>query len=49
MKTIAQLIDELSQVEDKSQEIEIWCGGRCHSIKGVSQDDEGVYIEPEEK
>lgn len=49
MTTIQQLIDALSQVEDKSQEIGIWCGGRYHAIANVTQDEEGVYIEPEEK
>jgi hypothetical protein len=49
MTTIQQLIDELIQVEDKSQEIGIWCGGRFLSIAGVGQDEECVYLEPEEK
>lgn len=48
MKTIAQLIDELSQVEDKSQEIGIWCGGRFLPIGSVEQDEECAYLEPEE-
>ncbi len=48
MKTIQNLIDELSQVEDKSQTVGIFCGGRYHEIGEITSDDEGVYLEPEE-
>ena len=46
--TTIQLLELLSQVEDKSQEIGIWCGGRFLPISGMGQDEECVYLEPEE-
>lgn len=49
MTTVQQLIDELMTIEDKSQEAGIWCGGRFMPIKGIGQDDECVYVEPEEQ
>lgn len=49
MKTVQQALDELSQVEDKAQTLGIFCGGRYHEIGDITQDDEGVYVEPEEK
>jgi len=48
ISTIQNLIDALSQVEDKSQEIGIWCGGRFLPIGNIGQDEECVYLEPEE-
>lgn len=47
-KTIAQLIQELSQVEDQEQTVGIFCGGRYSDIGEITQDEEGVYLEPEE-
>jgi hypothetical protein len=49
MKTVQQIIDELLMVEDKSQSCGIFCGGRYSDIGEVTSDDEGVYLEPEEK
>lgn len=48
MTTIQDLIDILSQVEDKTQSIGIYCGGRYSEIGEVTSDEEGVYLEPEE-
>jgi hypothetical protein len=48
MINIAELIELLSQVEDKSQTVGIFCGGRYIEIGEVTMDDEGVYLEGEE-
>jgi hypothetical protein len=44
MKTIQQLIDELSQVEDKSQEIMVYGHSSIFPVISVDEDCEGVYI-----
>lgn len=49
MTTIQDLIDIFNQVEDKSQTVGIFCGGRYHEIGEVTSDEEGYYLEPEGK
>ena len=48
MTTVQDLIDQLMLIEDKGQEAGIWCNGRFTPIAKVGQDDECVYLEPEE-
>ena len=49
MTTIQDLLDILNSVEDKTQSIGIFCGGRYSEIGEVTSDGEGYYLEAEEK
>lgn len=52
MTTIQQLIDILLAVEDKSKTVGIYCKGfenHYYEIGEVTEDCEGVYLEPEWK
>lgn len=44
MTTIQDLIDILSQVEDKTQEIMVYGHSSIFPVVGVDEDCEGVYI-----
>lgn len=48
MKTIQQIIDELSQVEDKSKEIMVYGHSALFPILSIDEDCEGIYINIEE-
>lgn len=48
MKTVAELIEILSQVEDKSQEVMIYGHSAIFPILSMDEDCEGVYINIDE-
>ncbi len=48
MKTVQQLIDELSQVEDKSKEVCVYGHSSIFPVLNVDEDCEGVYINLDE-